>query len=398
VDFELTMELNAQQKQDQAEFKDFVEREIVPRAQEFDEAQRIPTTLIRELGTRGFLGWAVPTQYGGRGKDLISFGLLNEQLGRASSSVRSLLTVHSMVTHSIVRWGNQEQKERWVPRMTRGEILGAFALSEPDVGSDAAHVQTSAVDAEHGFILGGDKKWVSFGQIANLFLVVGQHEHGPTAFVVERDVEGLSIAPLSGLLGDRASMLAELSFRNSPIGKSALLCRSGLGFSHVASSALDLGRYSVAWGCVGLAQACVDAALRYVNVRRQFGRPLIEHQLIQRLMTEMITNLTAARLLCFQAGQRRDAGDHRSILDTAIAKYFAATALNKIANDAVQVHGANGCSRAYPVERYLRDSKVAQIVEGSTEILQMMIAKWHNDEYMPGVAEDFVDCIGDRVE
>ena len=378
------MELNATQEKDQAVFRHFVEREIIPHARTFDREQRVPITLVRTLGDSGLLGLTAPLEYGGQGKDLVSFGLLNEQLGRASSSVRSLLTVHSMVIHAIVRWGSKEQKNTWIPRMARGEILGAFALSEADVGSDAAHVQTLAVDSGNGYVLSGHKTWVSFGQIADLFLVIGKHADGPTAFLVERNVGGLSILPVSDLLGDRAGMLAELDFRNCTVEKHSLLCRKGYGFSHVACAALDLGRYSVAWGCVGLAQACLDASLNYVNNRKQFGKRLIEHQLIQRLITEMVTNLNAARLLCFEAGRSRDAGEPRSILDSAMAKYFAAAAVNKIANDAVQMHGANGLSPSYPVERYLRDSRVAQIIEGSTEILQMMIAKWYADQGVLG--------------
>jgi glutaryl-CoA dehydrogenase (non-decarboxylating) len=377
------MELNASQQLDQVAFKNFATAEIAPNSQVFDREQKLPTALIRKLGDHGLLGLMAPLEHGGLGKDSITFGLLNEQIGRASSAVRSLLTVHSMVLHAIVRWGSSEQKKVWLPRLSKGDLLGAFALSEPEVGSDGANVQTIAVERSGEFVLTGRKSWVSFGQIADIFLVVARHESGPTAFLVERGIEGLSILPVSNLLGERAGMLAELDLRNCRVRNSSLLCRVGYGFSHVASAALDLGRYSVAWGCVGVAQACVDASLSYVNSRKQFGKRLIDHQLVQKLITDMVTNLTAARLLCFDAGQSRDSREHQSILITAMAKYFAATALDKIANDTMQLHGAKGLSSDLPVERYLRDSRVAQIIEGSTEILQTSIAQWYNDQGIP---------------
>jgi alkylation response protein AidB-like acyl-CoA dehydrogenase len=200
---------------------------------------------------------------------------------------------------------------------------------------------------------------------------------------VERDSPGFSVKPITGMLGVRASMLAELFMNDCRIPKDNLVGRVGLGVSHVSSYALDYGRYSVAWGCVGIAQACLEACLEYASERKQFGVYLNEHQLIQQMLTEMITNLDAARLLCFQAGYLKDIGDPRSIMETTIAKYFASTMVTKVANDAVQIHGANGCSSKYRVQRYLRDSKIMEIVEGSTQIQQMTIARYAYQYFTP---------------
>ncbi len=308
--------------------------------------------------------------------DMVTFGLLNEELGRGCSSLRSLLTVHSMVIQAVQRWGRREIKERWLPKLASGEAIGAFALSEPDVGSDASAIQARATATPEGYLLNGRKKWITSGQIADLFLVFARYEERPCAFLVERERAGLTILPLKGLLGLRASMPAELHFQQCLIPKSSLVGGEGFGVSAVAASALDLGRYSVACGCVGLAQACLDAVLSYTENRRQFGVELKEHQLVQQMVTNMLVTVQAARLLCYHAGALKDQGDPRMIMQTWSAKYFASRTAMRAASDAVQLHGANGCSNAYPVQRYFRDAKIMEIIEGSTQIQQVTIARY----------------------
>jgi alkylation response protein AidB-like acyl-CoA dehydrogenase len=370
----MKIELSPRQKQYQVTFSAFVDEEIVPYAAQFDQEECIPPEIIEKVAQKKYLGAILPEEVGGLGGDMIAFGLLNEQIGRGCSSIRSLLTVHSMVAHVILRWGNQRQKKFWLHRLAAGESIAAFALTEPNVGSDAKSVETTATPHGDGYIVNGQKKWITCGQIANLFLLFAQCEGKPVAFLVERNSPGLTIKPIRGLLGTRASMLAELRLDACQVAKEDLVGGVGFGFAAVAASALDLGRYSVAWGCVGIGQACLDACLWYTSERKQFGVYLREHQLIRQMITDMVTNVKAARLLCYQAGYLKDIGDPSATAETFVAKYFASTMATKVAGDAVQIYGANGCSSEYPVQRYLRDAKIMEIIEGSTQIQQLIIA------------------------
>lgn len=376
------LELTDKQKNAQAEFRTFVEQEIIPHASECDRQEHTPQHLIDKLAQKGILAAVLPRQFNGEEMDMITFGLLNEEIGRGCSSLRSLLTVHSMVSQAIYKWGSKSQKAYWLPKLASGKVIAAFALSEPNVGSDAKSVETTAKLVDNNFILNGQKRWITYGQIADIFLVFAQCVGKSSAFLVEKNTPGLVIKPISGMLGVKASMLAELHFEECSIPQENLVGRAGFGFSHVANTALDYGRYSVAWGCIGIAQACLEACIQYTNQRQQFGVYLKEHQLIRQMITEMLANLKAARLLCYQAGYLKDIGDPRSITETSIAKYFASTTATKIANDAVQIHGGNGCSSDYPVERYLRDAKIMEIIEGSTQIQQIAIADYAYQEYL----------------
>lgn len=378
----MNLELTTQQKEDKAKFRAFVDREIVPHADRIDREEKTPPEIISKIAQNGYLGAALPKEWGGVGMDAIAFGLLSEEIGRGCSSIRCLLTVHSMVAHAILKWGSKFQKEHWLAKLASGNAIAAFALSEPNVGSDAKAIETTAKLSGDSYILNGQKKWITYGQIADLFLVFAKLEGKPTAFLVEKNSPGLSIKPIFGMLGVRGSMLAELHLNNCRIPQENLVCRQGFGFSYVASSALDLGRYSVACGCVGIGRACLEACIEYTNQRQQFDVYLKEHQLIRQMITEAIANIKAARLLCYQAGYLRGIGDPRSIMETSIAKYFASTIATKIANDAVQIHGANGCSSAYPVQRYLRDAKIMEIIEGSTQIQQITIAEYGYQEHI----------------
>jgi glutaryl-CoA dehydrogenase (non-decarboxylating) len=288
--------------------------------------------------------------------------------------VRSLLTVHGMVALAILRWGSPEQQDTWLPKLSSGEVIGAFGLTEPNVGSDAKSIETTAALSGNEYILNGTKKWITMGQIADLFLIYARLEGKPTAFLVTKNSPGFMVKPISGMLGAKASMIAELSFNECRIPKESIVGRQGAGLTHVAISALDYGRYTIAWGCVGLGQACIEASVGYARTRKQFGTVLRENQLIQKMIAEMVTNVKAARLLCYQAGYLKDAGDPDSIMETWVAKYFASTMLAKMTSDTVQIHGANGCSGEYPAERYLRDAKINEIIEGTTQMHEVLIA------------------------
>ena len=369
----MKLELSPEARAARDEFRAFVTAEIAPHAGRWDREGAIPPALVDRLRERGYLGSNVPVEHGGLGRDNVTYGLLTEEIAKGCSSVRSLLTVHDMVAHAIRRWGSPGQRERYLPALAKGEILGALALSEPNAGSDAKSVETTATDAGDAWVLDGRKKWTTFGQIAGLFLVLAQVEGKPTAFLVERETPGVTVRPLAGITGTRASLLAEIFFAECRIPKENLIGRPGFGLSAVISAALEHGRYSVAWGAVGLAQACLDASRAYAAGRRQGGGPIADHQLIRRMITDMIVGVRAARLLCLRAGWLRDSGDPGAAGEIMVAKYFASTVATRAALDAVQIHGANGCSEDYPVERYLRDSRVLEIIEGSTQIQQITI-------------------------
>ncbi len=370
----MKLELTEQQKSDQAFFKLFVQTEIAPNADRYDQEEYTPSELIQKVGQQGYLGAMIPKESGGMGLDMITFGLLNEEFGRGCSSMRSLLTVHSMVSYAILRWGSKQQKATWLPLLAAGKRIGAFGLSEPNVGSDAKSVETTATLDGSEYVLQGTKRWTTYGQSADLFLIFARCKGNVSAFLVERDTPGFSTTPILGMLGTKASMVAELHLQECRIPKENLIGGLGFGLASVATSALDIGRYSVAWGCVGIIRACLEACIEYTSQRRQFGVYLKEHQLIQQMVTNMITNLKAARLLCFQAGYLKDMGDPSTVMETWIAKYFASTTATKTALDAVQIHGANGCHSSHPVQRYLRDAKCMEIIEGSTQIQQITIA------------------------
>ena len=372
----MKIELTTEQLEQQEVFRVFVDKEVVPCADQFDKEERLPSELIGKIAENGFLAATIPESNGGKGMDMVTHGLLCEEFGSGSASVLSLFTVHGMLAQAILQWGSPEQRSHLLPQLASGKKIGAFGLTEPDIGSDAKSVQTTAKLDGASYVLNGTKKWVSCGQIADIFLIIAQCEGKPTAFLVEKDCPGLTIKPITGLLGFKAAMLAELSIEECSIPQENLVGRIGFGFSHVAGTALDYGRYCVAAGSVGLARACLEACLSYTSERQQFGSLLKGHQLIQQMLTNMIAGIQAARLLYFQAGYLKDTLDPESITASAIAKYFASTMAVKAASDAVQIHGANGCSDEYPVQRYYRDAKIMEIIEGSNQMQQIMISKY----------------------
>jgi alkylation response protein AidB-like acyl-CoA dehydrogenase len=359
------------------EYRAFATRHVVPHAAAIDREERIPREIIDAMVEAGFFASGfVP------GDDPVAaqirHGLLHEALGVASASVQGLLNVHHMGGSPIARWGTREQKEHWLPRLTSGRALAAIAITEPNVGSDAAAVETTATPDGSGYVLNGTKCWITCGQIADVFVVLAG---GPTAFIVPRDTEGLTIVPIQGMLGCRGYMLAELRFDGCRVRGEQMLGRPGFGLTHVAATGLDSGRYNLAWGCVGLARACLDASFEYSRRRRQFGSTLSEFQLVQQMISRMMTDIEAARLLCFRAGTLRGRRDPAAIKLSTMAKYFASTMVNRVAHDAVQIHGANGASAGTPLERYLRDARIMEIIEGSTQVLEIAIARYGYQEH-----------------
>lgn len=371
----MQFEYTTQQQEQQQIYRHFAQKEVTPLARQIDETESFPAQLVQKMADMGFLGALVEESYGGQPIDMISFGLLNEELGNACSSTRSLITVHSMVTFAIKRWARKAQQEKWLPRLANGGCIGAFALSEPNIGSNAGYIETTAVLDGNEYVINGRKKWITFGQIADVFLLFAREDGKAIALLVDKDTPGLTVHPISGMIGTRGAMLAELELNQCRIPVENMLAGLGFGIMAVAMSALDIGRYSVAWGSVGIGQACLEASLAYTQSREQFGKPLNKFQLIQQMITNMVVHVKAARMLCLQSGFTLEHQPANATNDILIAKYYASKTAMESASDAVQVHGANGCSSEYPVQRFLRDAKVMEIIEGSHQMQQIMIAK-----------------------
>ncbi|WP_353942639.1 acyl-CoA dehydrogenase family protein [Streptomyces sp. HUAS MG91] len=359
---------------DRSAVRSFVDAHVVPEADRWDRAGAIPEEFLARLTEAGLWAPFLPPEVGGAGLDMRGLGAVHEEIGRGCSSVRSLLTVHTMVSWAVQRWGSDAQRERWLPDLAAGRVLGAFCLSEPGAGSDAVGITTTATAHGGGWLLSGVKKWITNGARADLFLVFARNGSGISAFLVPRTAPGVRVEPIHDMLGTRASMLAEVAFDEVLLGPDALVGPSGFASGMVLSGVLDLGRYSVAAGSVGIVQACLDASAGYAAQRTVGGAPLSELQLIRAKLSDMVTDVRAARLLCEEAGRLKDAGDSATIMATWVAKYFASTAAARHATEAVQIHGALGCAPGSPTARFYRDAKVMEIIEGSSEIQRITIA------------------------
>jgi butyryl-CoA dehydrogenase len=375
IDFELTDE----QRLIRETAREFTDREICPRARDMDRACELDPELVRRLGEMGYLGAIVSERYGGRGLDHRTYALIVEEVGRGDSSARTVVSVQtSLVCSSIELWGSEEQKRTWLPRLCSGEALGCFGLTEPDTGSDAASLATRADAVEGGWVITGRKQWISLGTRAEVALVFAQTDpslghRGLAAFLVPTASEGFSTSAIHGKLGLRAADTAELLLDGVSVDDDALLGEVGNGF-RVAMSALDSGRFSVAAGCVGICQGCVDASVAYTTEREQFGRPLARFQLVQELITDMVVDTEAGRGLVWRAAWLKDAG-RPNTKETSVAKLFATEASVRCANAAIQVHGGAGYVDEYPVERYLRDARVTTLYEGTSQIQKLIIGR-----------------------
>lgn len=358
------------------EASEFADLKIRPFAADFDKSFSLPKELILDMAQRGYLGANLPVEYGGLGLDEIYYGKFTEEIGKACASTRSLITVHtSLVAGSLLRWGTNEQKEYWLPKLAKGEKIAAFALSEPNAGSDAAAVQTHYEKKEDHFVLNGVKKWITCADLADVFLVFASDSKRVTAFLVERSFKGIETKAITDLLAGRASHMAEISFENVKVPAENILGLEGGGFAYVVNTALDHGRYSIAWAGVAIAQEALDAMVNYVRRRKQFDQKLHNFQLIQGIIADATTKIHAARALCLKAGEMRDSKHEDAVIETNMAKYFASKVAMEVATDAVQIHGAIGFTREYPVERLFREAKVLEIIEGTSQLQQTMIAQ-----------------------
>jgi len=375
MDFELTDEQRLVRETARA----FSDNEIVKRARENDRNEHFDLELVSKIADQGYLGAIVPREYGGAGLDYLTYGIVVEEIGRGCSAMRTVISVQtSLVCSSLLRWGTEEQKQHYLPKLCSGEWLGCFGLTEPDTGSDAANQRTRARRTDTGWIINGGKMWISLGNYAKLALIFAQTDpekghRGLACFLVDTDQPGFQPQAIHHKMGLRGSDTASISLDDVEVGEDAMLGQVGDGFK-VAMSALDSGRYSVAAGCVGICQGCVDASVRYSQEREQFGRPIAGFQLVQAMIADMVVDTDASRMLVWRAGYLKDTGKP-STTETSIAKLYATEAAVRSANTAIQVHGGSGYVDDHPVERYFRDVRVTTLYEGTSQIQKLIIGR-----------------------
>ena len=375
MDFDLTDE----QKLVRETARNFTDNEIVDRARENDRNEHFDLELVGMLAEQGYLGAIVPREYGGAGLDYFTYGLIVEEVGRGDSAMRTVISVQtSLVCSAILRWGTEEQKQRYLPKLCSGEWLGCFGLTEPDTGSDAANQKTRATRNGDGWTINGAKMWISMGNHASLALIFAQTDpelghKGIACFLVETDQDGYQPQAIHHKMGLRGSDTAEIGLSDVHVEADGMLGEIGDGFK-VAMTSLDSGRYSVAAGCVGICQGCVEHSVAYSKEREQFGRPIASFQLVQAMIADMILQTDAARMLVWRAGYLMDSGKPNTT-ETSIAKLYATEAAVECANTAIQVHGGSGYVDDHPVERYFRDVRVTTLYEGTSQIQKLIIGR-----------------------
>lgn len=369
--------------QDQQDIRDmvreFAHREILPRAAKIDEEDRFPRELVKQMGELGLLGIPVPEEWGGVGADFVSYILAIEEISYASAALGVILAVHtSVATMPIVKFGTDEQKERYLEKMATGQLLGAFALTEPNAGSDASRITTKAVRQGDAYVLNGSKIFITNGGEADLYITFAvtdpnKGSKGISAFIVEKDTPGFRVGKKEKKMGMNGSATTELIFEDAKVPVHQLLGQEGEGFT-IAMSNLDGGRIGIAAQALGIARAAYSAAASYVKQREQFHKQIAEFQGVQFMLADMATRIEASRLLVYQAAAMRDKG--LSVAkEAAMAKLFATDTAMSVATDAVQLHGGYGYTKEFPVERLMRDAKVTQIYEGTNQIQRIVIAK-----------------------
>jgi alkylation response protein AidB-like acyl-CoA dehydrogenase len=358
--------------------REFCDAEIAPYAAEWDRTETIDRGIVGKLAELGFLAAALPEEHGGMGLELLSYALVVEEIGRADSNVRGIVSVsNGLYGKSVATWGSDEQKARLLPGLASGEALGCYALTEPGAGSDPGGLETRAERDGDGWVLSGQKIFITLGSWAAHALVFARTgEAGPrgiTCFVVPTDAPGFEARPIKGKLGLRAQDTAELFLDGVRVSSDDILGELGSGFK-VAMSALDHGRISLGAGCVGIAQGCLDASIAYTKERRQFGRPVASFQLVQELLADIAVETEAARLLVWRAAATADRGERHTV-EASYAKYFASEVAVRAANAAVQAHGGYGYVDEYPVGKYLRDARVTTLYEGTSQIQKLLIGR-----------------------
>jgi alkylation response protein AidB-like acyl-CoA dehydrogenase len=375
----MNLELDEEQTAVRQLAKDFVDREITPHVVEWDRAESVDRGIVKKLGALGFLGLTVDEEYGGSGGDHLAYCLVTEELGRGDSSVRGIVSVSlGLVAKTVAAHGTEEQKRDWLPRLTSGEALGCFGLTEPGTGSDAGNLITRAVADGGDYVINGSKMFITNGTWADVVLLFARTNDTPghkgvSAFLVPTDTPGLTRRTVHGKLGLRGQATAELVLEDVRVPAGAMLGPEGKGFS-IAMSALAKGRMSVAAGCVGIAQAALDAAVGYAKEREQFGRSIAHYQLVQELLSDIAVDVDAARLLTWRVADLIDRGQQFATAASQ-AKLFASEAAVRSANNALQVFGGYGYIDEYPVGKLVRDARVMTLYEGTSQIQKLIIGR-----------------------
>jgi butyryl-CoA dehydrogenase len=360
--------------------REFAAKELEPKAAEVDERGEFPHDSIRKMAELGLLSMTIPEQYGGAGFDFLSLAIAIEEISRACGSTGVICAVHnSLAAWPIVNWGTDEQKQKYLPKMATGELLGAFGLTEPNAGSDPAAMETTAVLKGDHYILNGSKRFITNGGVAGLFIVFAKTDpaagaKGITGFIIERGFKGFSLGKHENLLGLRGTANCELMFDDCEVPARYVLGKVGEGFK-VALGTLDVSRIDIGAQAVGIAQAALDKAVGYSKERKQFGRPICEFEMIQAKLADMATRVLAARMLVYYAAHQKDSGKTRFNQESAMCKLFAAETATFVAREAVQIFGGYGYTKDYPVERYYRDAKCMEIYEGTSEVQKIVIAR-----------------------
>jgi alkylation response protein AidB-like acyl-CoA dehydrogenase len=360
--------------------REFTEAEILPHIREWDEKGEVHREVFGRMAELGLLGGPIHTQWGGSGMDYISFAMICEELERADTAFRVVQSVHvALNSLTLMQWATDEQKQRWLVPQAKGEKLATFGLTEPGVGTDAGNLASTARRDGDSYVLNGQKMWISLADIADQFLVFASVDRekghkGVTAFVLERGMTGLSTGSLHGKLGIRAGNTGLINLDNVRVGAEHRIGEEGEGFV-IAMSAIDQGRFTVAAGNVGLAQACLDASVKYAHERKTFGDEIGRHQLVKQMIAKMVAGIEAGRLLTWRAGFLKNHGV-RNTRETSLAKWHASDHAVATALDAIQIHGANGYSNEFPVERYLRNAKAAVIYEGTSQLHTLIQADY----------------------
>jgi butyryl-CoA dehydrogenase len=359
--------------------REFTDKELIERTRENARNHHFDLDLVTKIAAQGYLGAIVPPEYGGAGLDYLSYGLIVEEIGRGDSAIRTVISVQtSLVCSGILKWGTEEQKSKYLPKLCSGEWLGCFGLTEPDTGSDAANQRTRAKRTDTGWVINGAKMWISMGNYAKVALIFAQTDpelgyKGLACFLVDTDQPGFKAQTIEHKMGLHASDTASIALEDVEVSDEDMLGKVGDGFK-VAMSSLDSGRYSVAAGCVGICQGCVEESVKYAKEREQFGRPIASFQLVQAMIADMVLKTDASRMLVWRAGWLKDKGLPNT-LETSIAKLHATEASLECANAAIQVHGGAGYVDDHPVERYFRDARVTTLYEGTSQIQKLIIGR-----------------------
>jgi alkylation response protein AidB-like acyl-CoA dehydrogenase len=381
MDFSLTEKQNIVRRS----VRSFCEREIVPIARELDQEARFPWEIVEKMGKLGYFGIQTPHELDGAGMDTVTYCIIIEEISRACSGLGLCVTVHNSVcVYPLLAFGNDEQKKKWVPPLARGEKIGAFCLTEPNIGSDSAGAESTAIPDGDYYIVNANKVMITNGGVADTCLVFTKTDpsagsRGLSAVVVERGMPGFEVGDLEDLSGNRANPVSSIRLTDCRVPRENLLGKEGWGVK-IGFAALNTGRIGIAAQAIGVAQAAMEEGIRYSQQRRQFGVPISKHQSVYNMIADMATQIETARLIMYKAAAKKDSGMPFT-KEAAMAKLYASEISSKVTDMAVQIHGGYGYIKTYPVERFYRDARVTRIYEGTSEIHRMVIARNVLEEY-----------------